>query len=177
MALFVSLVLLLVLTLLGISAVQTTGLETRMARNDHDALLAFQAAESALREAETRLETLTSTAVFTATGNEGLWSMPQADSAPRWQDDAIWDEGSTIAALPASVAEAGSREIETAAPPRYIIEHVATVERTENAYQIDDPYSLVATDRVEMFRITALGTGGTDRARVMLQTTYGRVID
>ena len=62
MALFVSLVLLLVLTLLGISAVQTTGLETRMARNDHDALLAFQAAESALREAETRLDTLTSTA-------------------------------------------------------------------------------------------------------------------
>lgn len=177
MALFVSLVLLLVLTLLGISAVQTTGLETRMARNDHDALLAFQAAESALREAETRLDTLTSTVVFTATGNGGLWSMPQAGSAPRWQDDEVWQDGSTIAALPASVAEAGSREVETAAPPRYIIEHVATVERTENAYQIDDPYAFVATDRVQVFRITALGIGATEHARVMLQTTYGRVMD
>ena len=177
MALFVSLVLLLVLTLLGISAVQTTGLETRMARNDHDALLAFQAAESALREAETRLETLTSTAVFTATGNGGLWSMPQSNSAPRWQDDAIWENGSTIAALPASVAETGSREVETAAPPRYIIEHVATVERTENAYQIDDPYAFVATGRVQIFRVTALGIGATEHARVMLQTTYGRVMD
>lgn len=177
MALFVSLVLLLVLTLLGISAVQTTGLETRMARNDHDALLAFQAAESALREAEARLETLTSTVVFTSSGNGGLWSMPPAGSAPRWQDDAIWESGSTVAALPESVAEPGTRVIEPAAPPRYIIEHVATVERTDNAYQIDDPYAFVATDRVQVFRITALGLGATEHARVMLQTTYGRVMD
>ncbi|MGA1677327.1 MAG: pilus assembly PilX family protein [Pseudomonadales bacterium] len=177
MALFLSLVLLLVLTLLGISAVQTTTLETRMARNDQDALLAFQAAETALREAEARLERLTSTAGFTAAGNDGLWSMPTAGSAPRWEDQAIWDERSTLVTLPKGVAEEGSREVDPAAPPRYIIEHVATVERTENAYQIDDPYSYVATDRVQVFRITALGIGATEHARVMLQTTYGRVMD
>ena len=84
----------------------------------------------------------------------------------RWQDDEVWQDGSTIAALR-----------ETAAPPRYIIEHVATVERTENAYQIDDPYAFVATDRVQVFLITALGIGATEHARVMLQTTYGRVMD
>ena len=54
---------------------------------------------------------------------------------------------------------------------------VGTVERTENAYQIDDPYAFVATDRVQVFRITALGIGATEHARVMLQTTYGRVMD
>ena len=43
-ALFISLVLLLVLTIIGVSAVQTTSLEERMARNTHDNVLAFQSA-------------------------------------------------------------------------------------------------------------------------------------
>ena len=43
-ALFISLVLLLVLTIIGVSSVQTTSLEVRMTRNEHDTLLAFQAA-------------------------------------------------------------------------------------------------------------------------------------
>ncbi len=169
MALFISLVLLLVLTILGVSAVQTTSLETRMARNEHDLLLAFQSAESALRDAEALLDTITSTAVFTSSGNNGLWAMPPVGAPNRWDDVNIWATGSREAGT--SVGD-GVRT-----RPRFFIEHIATIEREENAYQIDDPYSLVATDRVEMFRITAVGTGGTDRARVMLQTTYGRVID
>jgi Tfp pilus assembly protein PilX len=28
----------------------------------------------------------------------------------------------------------------------------------------------------EIFRITALGTGGSERARVLLQATYGKVL-
>ena len=71
-ALFISLVLLLMLTILGVSAVQGTSLEARMARNDHDTLLAFQAAESALRDAEDQLETITSTVNFTDAGANGL---------------------------------------------------------------------------------------------------------
>lgn len=169
MALFISLVLLLVLTILGVSAVQTTSLETRMARNEHDVLLAFQSAESALRDAEALLDTITTTAVFTSGGNNGLWSMPPVGAPNRWDDVNVWVSGSREAGT--SVGDAVRTR------PRFFIEHIATIEREENAYQIDDPYSLVATDRVEMFRITALGTGGTDRARVMLQTTYGRVID
>ena len=177
MALFISLVLLLVLTLIGVSAVQTTTLETRMARNDHDALLAFQAAESALREAEIRLETITSVAAFSPTGNDGLWAMPASNEQARWQQDDIWESGSRAVALPETSLEPGIREVAVATPPRYIIEHLATVERVENAYQIDDPYAFVATDRVQVFRITALGIGATESARVMLQTTYGRVMD
>ena len=55
-ALFISLVLLLVLTIIGVSSVQTTSLEVRMTGNEHNAMLAFQAAESALRDAEDQLE-------------------------------------------------------------------------------------------------------------------------
>lgn len=53
--LFVSLALLLALTLGALGAAQTTVLELRMARNAQDAALAFHAAESALVRAETAL--------------------------------------------------------------------------------------------------------------------------
>jgi type IV pilus assembly protein PilX len=74
-ALFISLVLLLVLTIIGISSVQTTSLEVRMTRNEHDSMLAFQAAESALRDAEAQLEGVTSLANFTDTGDNGRYNV------------------------------------------------------------------------------------------------------
>jgi len=170
MALFISLVLLLVLTIIGVSAVQTSTLETRMARNEHDVLLAFEAAESALHDAEDLLETVVTTTVFTSGGNNGLWDIPDLGDPNRWDDPDIWTGGGSVVA---------STSVGTvvAAQPRYFIEHIASIEREENAYQIDDPYAMTATDRVEIFRITALGTGGTENARVMLQSTYGRVLD
>ncbi len=170
LALFVSLVLLLVLTIIGVSAVETSSLETRMARNEHDVLLAFQAAESALRDAELVVANVTSTAPFNAGGNGGLWDMPIVGDANRWDDPDIWTGDGSVEAT----TEVGDV---VAAPPRFFIEHIASIEREENAYQIDDPYSLTATDRIEIFRITAQGTGGTPNARVILQTTFGRVLD
>ena len=170
LALFISLVLLLVLTIIGVSSVQTSSLETRIARNEHDVLLAFQSAESALRDAEQFLETVTSTAVFTDGGSNGLWAMPDVGTAARWEDAAIWTGAGSVAAT-TSVGDV------VAAQPRYFIEHIASIVREENAYQIDDPYSLTATDRIEIFRITSRGTGGTANAQVMLQGTYGRILD
>jgi type IV pilus assembly protein PilX len=51
-ALVVGLIFLVVLTLLGITALKTGILEERMAGNSRDANIAFQAAEAALRDAE-----------------------------------------------------------------------------------------------------------------------------
>ena len=48
----ISLIILLLLTLIGLSATQTTALEEKMAGNLRDKSLAFQAAEAALRFAE-----------------------------------------------------------------------------------------------------------------------------
>lgn len=54
-ALIVVLILLLVMTLLGLASLRGTIMEERMSSNMYDRSLAFQAAEAALREAETRL--------------------------------------------------------------------------------------------------------------------------
>ncbi|MEM7018846.1 MAG: PilX N-terminal domain-containing pilus assembly protein [Pseudomonadota bacterium] len=53
----VALVFLLVLSLIGISAMNTTMLETRMARNDQEKNYALQAAERGLRDALSRINT------------------------------------------------------------------------------------------------------------------------
>ena len=168
-ALFISLVLLLMLTIIGVSSVQTTTLEVRMARNENDTLLAFQAAESALRDAESALEAITSTVDFDNAGNAGLWLVSDLGEPDRWEIDGVWNGGQSATA-PTSVGG-------VAAQPRYIIEHAASVLRDENAYQIDDPYAFAAVNRIEMFRITARGVGGSPNAVVLLQSTYGRVLD
>ena len=166
-ALFISLVLLLVLTIIGVSSVQTTSLEVRMTRNEHDTLLAFQAAESALRDAEVDLLDETSTADFDGTG--GKYEIADLGVDERYLDGATW--GGTNSVVAAAVAG-------TAAPARYIIEYIGPVLRDENAHQQEDPYAGSATvARVEMFRVTARGVGGTQNAQVFLQTTFGRILD
>ena len=169
-ALFISLVLLLMLTIIGVSAVQSTSLEVRMARNDHDGMLAFQAAESALRDAEDQLEAIAGTANFVDAGTNGLWTVADLGDPPRWDDQTIWDADATSVLAATDVAGVAVR-------PRYIIEYVASVVRAENAYQLDDPYGQSASDRIEVFRVTARGIGGSPQSRVMLQSTYGRILN
>ena len=169
MALFISLVLLLVLTIIGVSAVQITSLEVRMTRNEHDSLLAFEAAESALRDAEQQLEGITNIAMFTPSGNAGLYQVAPLDQEEHWAGAAVWEGANSITA-PTEIAEVAN-------DPRYIIEHVASVLREDNAYQQENAYGGGASDRVEIFRITALGIGGSENARVLLQSSYGRVLD
>ena len=54
--LVVSLIMLMLLTLIGVSGMQSTGIEEKMAGNMRDRNLAFQAAEAALRHAEQFIE-------------------------------------------------------------------------------------------------------------------------
>lgn len=54
-ALAIALVLLLIMTLLGVSIMQVSALQVRMAGNSSDRALAFQGAEAALTTAEIRL--------------------------------------------------------------------------------------------------------------------------
>ena len=166
-ALFISLILLLVLTIAGVSAVQTTTLEERMARNSHDTLLAFQSAEAALRQAEDWMrDNVTSVAPFDDAGANGLWTAAEYGDDERWDDAAVWN-GTGSVAVPVDIPDVASQ-------PRYIIEWVATVERTNNPVQLQSSYTSVL-DRIEVFRITARGVGGSANAQVLLQSTYGMI--
>jgi len=167
-ALFISLVLLLVLTIIGVSAVQTTSLEERMARNTNDSVLAFESAEVALRNAEQFLRAnVNSTALFPSGGNNGLWKASDYLQQERWEQANIWT-GNNSVELPANTVD------HVAEQPRYIIEWVATVQRSDNPYQLGQSYNAIF-DRIEIFRITARGVGGSPNARVLLQSTFGLI--
>jgi type IV pilus assembly protein PilX len=62
--LYISLILLIILTIIGVVAARLQTGEAVMARNDHNHQLALQSAEAALRDAETNLAI-------------GTWSIPQ----------------------------------------------------------------------------------------------------
>ena len=167
-ALFISLVLLLVLTIIGVSAVQTTSLEERMARNTNDSVLAFESAEVALRTGEQFLRNnVNTTTLFPSAGNNGLWKASDYLQTERWQQANIWT-GNNSVQLPANTVD------NVAEQPRYIIEWVATVQRSDNPYQLGQSYNALF-DRIEIFRITARGVGGSPNARVLLQSTYGLI--
>ena len=167
-ALFISLVLLLVLTIIGVSAVQTTSLEERMARNTHDSVLAFEAAEVALRAGETFLRTnRPATATFLPAGANGLWRASNYAQTERWEQANIWTGTNSVAVAANTIAGVAEQ-------PRYLIEWVATVQRTDNPYMQGSSYAALF-DRIEIFRITARGVGGTANARVLLQSNFGLI--
>ena len=63
--LIISLIMLLLLTIIGVTAIQTTLLEEKMAGNMREQNIAFQAAESALRSGETDTATIAPSDFYT----------------------------------------------------------------------------------------------------------------
>ena len=164
-ALFISLAVLLLLTLVSVASVQTMSLQTRLAGNAHDNLLAFQAAELALREAEAFLmrERL-DPARFRAQGSAGLWRPAAFGAVPPWRTPGVWTTPSgsrAVAAPPSGLA----------APPRYLIEWLATLDGSDNPHLIEESLSDPPM-RTAVFRITARGVGATANAEARLQSTF-----
>lgn len=85
----VSLILLLVLTLLGVTAMQSTMLQERMAGNAREISMAFQAAEAALRDGENALIALTTRPAPCSTAPCAVWQRgvlgdPAVQAAAWW---------------------------------------------------------------------------------------------
>lgn len=154
-ALIVALVFLVALTLLGVSSMRTTTLQQRMAGNTRDSNLAFQAAESGLREAERFLEQSTLRAF---SGNSGLLQRQYDAGAASFWTTYDWDNASfTAAALP-GIAE----------PPRYVIEALPPVPGDGDSLRFG------ALPDSEFYRVTSRAVGGTTDTVRILQSTYRR---
>lgn len=169
MVLIVVLSLLLALTILGVSSMSTSTLETRMANNFQDRNAAFQAAEAALREGERLVEISNfDGSQFTNQCTNGLCECNKSttcgyngnNSQTFWELDTVWNTSTkhkTYSTINLS---------ELASPAKYIIEHMG------NVCPADDASCIVTSTHPRMFRITAIGYGTTATAKVMLQSTY-----
>ncbi|WP_422411178.1 MULTISPECIES: pilus assembly PilX family protein [unclassified Endozoicomonas] len=170
--LMVSLVLLLILTVAGITSIRMTSLEEKMTGNFRNEQLAFHSAEVAVLEAENYIaNTVFSLSSFNSGCSNGLcFSGAEITDAGTcengsdrpWEDESVWSSSSkhrmTVINLEGISAQA-----------KYIVEFRCYLPK-ESDGPVPDPGSF--TDWAQFYRITVLATGGSTDARVMLQTTY-----
>ncbi len=170
-ALVMALVFLLLLTILGVAALNTTSLEEKMANNVKDRNLAFQSAESALAVAENWVYTQIGKPVFPNT-SIGLYTPVTSDTVatPNW-DSVSW-LGNSVVTYPSTPGQTVSGSLgKIQSQPKYIIEDMGEIPESGGSLVTTSSYTSKGTT---VMRITARGTGGTDAAVVMLQSTYSR---
>lgn len=174
--LIMTLVILLIVTLLGTSSIQMTGLLEKMSRNASDSASAMSAAEAALRAGEVSVEAEINDDEYDNV-IRGKFNIPDGSAAtlaPRWKDKTldIWNPANNLAVFVSSYS--GSDPADPSTQPRYFIERVKAVLSDEDRLNLDNVGGGTGADRTYIFRITALGTGKTSASRVFLQGTYGK---
>jgi type IV pilus assembly protein PilX len=184
--LIVALLFLVILTILGLTAMSGTTMEERMSGNTRDANIAFQAAEAALRDARRDLNGMP---LFGAPrsihlsqfGDPGGAFGTCNTTAPGLCRPLQYD-GSFNAAMPASLVAAldvanqyatygrftgapelrGVRNERLAQQPRYIVEQ----------FCLQDMTPIDGRDYCKWYRITARGYGVNPNSQVTLQEVF-----
>lgn len=176
MSLIMVLLVLVVVSMLGVSSAQIGLLGERSARNDRDQQIAWQAAEAALLDADIEMTSGSRLANFDgknllpflsgcgSTGDSrGLCAL-NINPKPAWLTVDYLAEGSSaptteLGTFTARSFDAGSSGIRPAKKPRYVIEPIL------------DPSSDV-TDPTYLYRVTAMGFGPREETQAVLQMTY-----
>lgn len=161
--LIVALILLLVLTMIGVGVTQSTSLEERMAANNRDKDLAFQAAEGGLRNGESGLLQGIYTN-FNNTNGEYEFDPTQ----PSIWTTINWSDSTKVIAYGGTPLTFGPSQ-PLPQQPVFIVEELPPVPapgQNLGATEYGD------TPTIQLFRITSLGTGGDTNSQAMLQTVF-----
>lgn len=166
--LVVSLLLLLVMTLLGLGASQSTRLQERMAGNQRDLELAMQGAEAGLRAAEDLLPSNRAISLCrtNSTTCDAFLENTLVDASQRAldlgrQSNDWWTTWSK--------EHPANSNLGLQRPPQFVAERVA---RMRDTLSEGDPNIKVVR---EYYRVTSRSRGLTDTAEVIVQSTHGRV--
>jgi len=179
--LIIGLVLLAMLSTLGLSLMQNTRLEEKMVSASREINLSFQAAESAIREAEAYIEAQSDGTVFDKT-EKGIYSADD-DEEDIFDPDSWTDTHSVLY----GTYGLNSDLIGIGVQPRYMIKKMNIAsegggeESKSPAADFDPTAYPETTSSSTIFRITARGTGGTSHGtgerpsgQTLLRTFYGK---
>lgn len=162
-ALFVTLIFLMIITLIGITAARMQTVEEQMARNDDNHQLALQSAEAALRQAEAALQDGIYTDANFAGNSNGtylLTSEPTAGASivdnPNWTVGALNYTGPALSSVPVP-------------PAKYVIEALPPV-TIPGQPMCASMYG--GASACSIARTTAEATGGDNTATVTVQSIY-----
>lgn len=174
-ALAIALIFLLLMTIIGVSAMSTTALQEKMAGNLKDKHWSFNQAESGITEGERILcEDYTSRIpnIDPANATDGLYRTSNTGT-PVWQT-VDWSSGTDLFehdSWPGStnyISDPGRQFI--AAPAKFIIEEVQEV---KDGLEGSFGYSNTGKSRM-LYRVTSRGVGGTVNAVSILQSTFAK---
>lgn len=166
-SLVIVLVFLVMLSLLGVTAMRTAGIEEKMSGNERDRQLAFEAAEAALRDAERDVQqNLNLSSPFAAACTDGL-------CLPATGGDMVSETVDWMGALPRSYGTrtgVGALPFAVARQPRYLIELLPNMMAPTGESMNIMSAAMAGTP----FRITATGWGRRMSTQVQLQVVYVR---
>ena len=161
--LIMSLTILMVLTLIGVSAMKTSSMQERMSGNARDYQIAFESAEMALRAGEDYIKTISLTTDFSSTGTDGKFRARAVTGSDAWNTETNWTSGLTtpvpISSLPNDA--------------EYMIEIMDSTYGAEDTVVVGG----AGNSNLKIFRITSRGYGKNPNTRVMLQTDFGKYMN
>jgi type IV pilus assembly protein PilX len=173
MSLFPALMFLLVLSVIGVAALNSTLMQEKMVSNTKDTNLAFQSAEAGLRDAEADvIKNITGGTVFSASCTHGLCTPPSTWPSPSSIDisKAIdWSNSGLTRSYGAYTSSSALPDV--AAQPQYVIERLSTLAvGPGGSAGIGLPG--LPLNGGAAYRLTVLATGVRAETRVILQSTF-----
>lgn len=167
--LMISIVMLTVITLMSVVAMKSSILQEKLAAGAMDQNIAFQAAESALRDAERYIITeLTSQSAFNTACTNGL-CYPSNTATSVWAAISDW-KTSSIPIKYGTKTKPQKSFPEVAEQPCYIIELLPDLPAAPG--QSSGIGTSSNNNGGTAFRITAMGWGKRNSTPVMLQSIY-----
>lgn len=172
--LIVGLIMVLLMSIVAMAAIRSSGLQEAMAGGMRNRNIAFQAAESALAsgEALVNVEAVSVAPVFKgADGKYMAEKIPPSNSV----NFALYDDlknGKTNGGVTIKGVVTNSNLKNVTAQPAYIAEQGRTFDPDEGSCL--DFSNCHDTSQLTPFRITAIGVGIGDDSQVVLQSTYNR---
>lgn len=175
--LIITVMFMAILLIFSISTLNMNVMQERMVGNSKDQNLAFQAAEAALRDAETDIQNNAGTYVFSAACAQGLCTTATIGATPgtpvwqttAWANDlAAGDSGNQVSRVYGSITGA-TILANVAQQPHYIIEQMDNVIVTQGQ---SVALGVKPTALAKSYRITVTATGSKLETKATIQSIY-----
>jgi len=166
--LIVALILLLLMTIIGLSAVKGSNLQELMAGNVRDKQVSFQAAEAALRQAEEVVNGAQTPNVSGA--NVGFFEeRAEGSVSSYWTQEYLWYQGGSNYSVLTNINLQNTFQ-----PPRYVVEKLDVAYIPGSDGRAVDVIGVQNAPEILVYRITSRGVGLTENSIVYLQSIYRR---
>lgn len=159
-ALTTTLIFLFVIMGLLVASSQSSNLQLKMGHNLSDRTWAFEAAEAAIKEAEEWIMALNTVPDEETSCTSQPCVLEEQTWVPEEQTHSWWTSDANTAPYSGTLNSVNTQ-------PRYVIEYIKFVPDEKSLGSNPPPGTY-------FYRVTARGTGGTDNAAAIIQTTVAR---